>query len=104
MTCPQEKVQIPLSKIVPDVAMADVQLPRVNFKDINVGKELGKGAFGKIYEGIWKKEQVAVKELIISDALEDDEKIDIFHEFRREVWLMSKLNHPCVVNIKGEAI
>lgn len=103
VTCEIDKVPVSLDEIIPDIALSDVDLPRVDFeREVKLGKELGKGAFGQIFEGTWNSNSYAIKKLILDGLQEDsNEVLDIFHEFRREVWLMSKLTHPCVVNLKG---
>jgi predicted Ser/Thr protein kinase len=47
---------------MPDVALADLERGRIDFKQIQIEKELGRGAFGIIYRGVWKGEHVAVKQ------------------------------------------
>lgn len=77
-----------------------MDLPKLNFEtDITLGKQLGKGAFGEIYEGTWRGRSYAVKKLILEDEEDLEHTLTVFHEFRREVWLMSRLLHPCVINL-----
>jgi hypothetical protein len=45
--------------------MKDMEGSRINYKKIEIGKELGKGAFGVIYEGKLEKESVAIKSLLL---------------------------------------
>ncbi len=96
-----------------DISMADIEAPKI--------KELGRGAFGVISSATWQGEHVAVKQLLLDGQVDTDhnnnsndnhseggepeeqdpeERIEIFNEFRREVWLMSQLKHPNVVNLK----
>ena len=88
---------IRLDRIVPDIAMADFDGSLIDYKDITIEKTLGKGSFGVIYLGQWKKQVVAVKQL----KVESDMAIEAYAEFRKEVWLMSGLDHPCIVNLIG---
>jgi hypothetical protein len=61
-------------------------IPSVN----QMKKKLGLGGFGIVWEGVWRKQKVAVKRMEISD----DRKL--FHE--REENLL-KFNHPNVVKM-----
>ena len=88
--------------------------------------ELGKGAFGQIFDGSWShnghKESVAIKKLMLDldspdgtqsfdiffsfcwsrfDLIVLTELIQTFREFQREVFVMTKIIHPCVINIKS---
>jgi hypothetical protein len=84
--------------------MADLESIRVDYDSVEITKELGKGAFGVIYEGTYKGTSIAVKKLILptspslslenvpdSDKMsfeERNEVVNVFEEFRREVWMM----------------
>lgn len=93
----EEPFPIRLDRIVPDIAMADFDGSQVNYKDIVIERTLGKGSFGVIYLAKWKGETVAVKQL----KVESDMALEAYAEFRKEVWLMSGLDHPCIVNLLG---
>eukprot|EP01118_Nematostelium_gracile_P008225 TRINITY_DN2724_c2_g1_i1.p1 TRINITY_DN2724_c2_g1~~TRINITY_DN2724_c2_g1_i1.p1 ORF type:complete len:359 (-),score=76.06 TRINITY_DN2724_c2_g1_i1:23-1024(-) len=61
--------------------------------DIAIGKSIGEGAFGTVYEGIWlKSTKVALKKL-------NDETIST--AAAKEVALMSKFRHPNIVSYLG---
>ena len=98
LPCKVDDTQIRLDRIVPDIAMTDFEGSQVNFSEIEIGKSVGKGAFGEIFKGTWKNEFVAVKRLKVED---EKMAVSAFSEFRREVWLMSGLHHPCIVNLKA---
>ena len=92
-----EEYPIRLDRIVPDISMADFDGSQINYNDIVIEKTLGKGSFGVIYKGLWKGDVVAVKQL----KVEEDLALEAYAEFRKEVWLMSGLRHPCIVNLLG---
>jgi serine/threonine protein kinase len=41
------------------------------------------------------------KDEILGGTHDDDAISKAFAEFRREVWIMSSLSHPCIVQLKG---
>jgi calcium-dependent protein kinase len=57
-------------------------------EDIQLGRLLGKGAFGTVYCGTYQKGTFAVKELSISEEA-----------FRREVDILKKLSHKHIISL-----
>lgn len=68
----------------------------INFSEIQLGRMIGEGAFGKVHEGKWRGKSVAVKLLICQDL-----RSDILHEFQSEVEIMSVLRHPNICRLLG---
>jgi len=102
MQCPRCKVQVLLERLIPDLSLTDVTVPRLSFADLEIKQVLGRGAFGVISEAkLPSGETVAVKQLLLKERNDSAEVLKVFKEFSREVWLMSKLQHPCVVNLKA---
>lgn len=92
---------VKMEQIAPDIAMVDFEGKRIDFdREVTINEEIGKGAFGVVYKGIYNKEVVAIKKLLLNGKSEEETK-DIYDEFRKEVWIMSGLQHPCIVNLKG---
>src|SRR5690606_3617068 len=56
--------------------------------------------FGMVYEAYWDHQRVAVKQISVEGK--DEEKI--YHEFRKEVSIMSELKNPFLVNLLGFCI
>ena len=69
LSCPVGTVQVRLDRLVPDIAMTDFEGSKVNFNEIEIGRQLGKGSFGVIYLGKFRGETVAVKRYARSCAL-----------------------------------
>eukprot|EP01114_Cavostelium_apophysatum_P022155 TRINITY_DN7922_c0_g2_i4.p1 TRINITY_DN7922_c0_g2~~TRINITY_DN7922_c0_g2_i4.p1 ORF type:complete len:1489 (-),score=439.35 TRINITY_DN7922_c0_g2_i4:127-4593(-) len=104
MKCDVENVEIPVAIIAPDIAMIDLESKKINLSVLKIGKEIGRGAFGLINEAQFEGKSVAVKRLLLQEdpELADmKENINTFNEFRREVFLMSQMVHPNVVNLVG---
>ena len=60
---------------------------QINFKtDINIENEIGKGAVGTVYEGIYHSQKVAIK-------IMDKGRIPKVEYIYTEIALMSTLNH-----------
>lgn len=55
-----------------------------------IKNELGSGGFGSVWEGVWRRQKVAVKKMMIRDDR------NLCHE--REESLL-KLNHPNVIKM-----
>ena len=75
--------------------MQDHDSLKVPYTEIVLGKELGSGQFGKVYEATFRGNlQVAVKQLKVEEGEEEGAKA--LEEFFSEITL-KKLNHPNLV-------
>jgi hypothetical protein len=86
-------LSIPIAKLAPDVAFVHVPI----ITEVETSKKLGEGGFGIVYKGKWDGRQVAVKEL----KVKANSEVSKFREFQREVYTMSALSHPCLVQLYG---
>ncbi|KAI5631479.1 protein tyrosine kinase domain-containing protein [Phthorimaea operculella] len=79
-----------------------LRIPQYSLSQIKFLEELGEGAFGKVYKGALKKNgetlYVAVK------ALKENASAKTQADFRREIDLISELNHENIVCIVGVAL
>uniref|UniRef100_A0AAY4AYQ0 non-specific protein-tyrosine kinase n=1 Tax=Denticeps clupeoides TaxID=299321 RepID=A0AAY4AYQ0_9TELE len=67
----------------------------VNRDDVVLGRILGEGFFGEVYEGVYKKKiNVAVKTC-------KDCSQDVMEKFMSEAVIMKNLNHPHIVSLIG---
>ena len=64
--------------------------------DVNLSKKLGSGAFGDIYQGVWKSKNRLVAIKIIKTSIKDGEKI-----IREEIETMRRLSHDNILEILG---
>lgn len=87
-----------LDRVAPDVALTDFEGNRIEFSELElIAPALGRGSFGEIYKANWGTRVVAVKRLLC-DPIEIQR---VYNIFRREVWIMSGLCHPNLVNLRG---
>eukprot|EP01132_Coremiostelium_polycephalum_P002390 gene2390-2955_t len=106
--------RLKLDILAPDIAMVDIPRPRFDLKEIKINKEVGRGAFGIVYEAEWNGELIALKKLLPptgdDSSMTDDadskieDRLRVFREFRHEVYTMSRLNHPNTMKISGFCI
>jgi len=64
--------------------------------EVEMGRELGSGAFGTVFKGKMRGKAVAIKKLNVQQF--DDETLA---SFKQEVAVMSKLRHPNIVSFLG---
>ncbi|MGE3320602.1 MAG: protein kinase, partial [Candidatus Berkiella sp.] len=71
----------------------------IQYTELNFDKKLGQGAYGEVYSGIWRYNQVAIKKLLGTSY--NDEAIT---ELQQEAQVLAKVRSDYVVQIKGLAI
>ncbi|XP_071782213.2 tyrosine-protein kinase receptor TYRO3 [Centroberyx gerrardi] len=84
-----------------DRLLASLREVLVERHQVTLGKELGKGEFGSVYEGIFTQEEgldikVAVKTMRVGIHSQED-----LHEFLREAEIMKNFDHDNVVRLLG---
>ncbi len=70
----------------------------IPFKQLKIGKELGRGGFGIVYQAAMGHQDVAVKQL------QQKLSSDAFDEFQKETTLMARLRNPKIVQLYGVCI
>mmetsp|Transcript_17879 Transcript_17879/g.69294 ORF Transcript_17879/g.69294 Transcript_17879/m.69294 type:complete len:2049 (-) Transcript_17879:47-6193(-) len=91
---------IRIDSIAPDLVLADMGNILIEYGDMEVQKEIGKGGFGTVFKAVYQGKPVAVKRVDL-DAQEQSKRAEIFREFRREVALSSELRQPDIVALTG---
>ncbi|NXG39865.1 M3K10 kinase, partial [Dromaius novaehollandiae] len=70
----------------------------VSFEELLLDEIIGVGGFGKVYKGLWRGEEVAVK----AARQDPDEDISVTAEsVRQEARLFSMLRHPNIIALKA---
>uniref|UniRef100_A0A4W4HQE7 non-specific protein-tyrosine kinase n=1 Tax=Electrophorus electricus TaxID=8005 RepID=A0A4W4HQE7_ELEEL len=68
----------------------------ISRKSIVLGRILGSGFFGEVYEGVYKKEKVSVAVKTCKDC-----SPDVMEKFMSEAVIMKNLDHPHIVSLIG---
>ncbi|CAI5725790.1 unnamed protein product [Hyaloperonospora brassicae] len=71
----------------------------VDMADVTIGRVIGEGAFGKVFQASWKGRDVAVKVLVRQNLT-----ADVVREFETEVKIMSGLHHPNICMLLGACL
>ncbi|OCT67995.1 mitogen-activated protein kinase kinase kinase 10 isoform X1 [Xenopus laevis] len=70
----------------------------IEFEELNLDEIIGVGGFGKVYKGLWRDEEVAVKAV----RHDPDEDINVTAEnVRQEAKLFCMLCHPNIIALTG---
>mmetsp|Transcript_13243 Transcript_13243/g.37629 ORF Transcript_13243/g.37629 Transcript_13243/m.37629 type:complete len:845 (+) Transcript_13243:43-2577(+) len=77
----------------------EMDLGKINWKDVKIGKKIGQGGYGAVYLGEWNGEKVAIKKLF-RDEVDDSE----LETFKKEIEIMSKFSHPKIVQFLGASL
>lgn len=70
----------------------------IDGQDIEYTKKLGSGTSGKVYKGLLKGKEVAIKVLIAVDAVEQME------EFKKEFFILTTVRSPYMVTFYGASV
>ncbi|KYR02814.1 leucine-rich repeat-containing protein (LRR) [Tieghemostelium lacteum] len=96
--------------LVPDLVMSNFTGEKIPYDQLQIEGLIGEGGAALVYRAKYKGKDVAVKRLKTVDGTSgSDQPTDInditlskaFNEFRRECWVMSNLEHPNIVQLRG---
>lgn len=71
----------------------------IEFNELNLGDNMGKGGFADVHVAVWKNDIVAVKKLRVNRNSQATK-----NEFENEIQLLSTLNHPSIVTFYGACV
>eukprot|EP01133_Synstelium_polycarpum_P001517 gene1517-1772_t len=97
--------------LCPDLVMSNFTGSKIFYDQLKLEELIGEGGAALVYRGRWKGHTVAIKKLktvqptpttsLSSIEINDISLSKAFNEFRRECWVMSALEHPNIVQLKG---
>lgn len=82
-----------VQKLEMDVDSLDYE---ILWEDLTIGEQIGQGACGTVYHGLWYGSDVAIK--VFS---EQEYSTELVETFRKEVSLMKRLRHPNILLFMG---
>ncbi|XP_059931712.1 mitogen-activated protein kinase kinase kinase 21 [Gadus macrocephalus] len=84
--------------LVPGAVGAGDRPSEIDFSELVLEEVIGAGGFGKVYKGVWRGEEVAVK----AARQDPDEDISVTAEsVRQEARLFWMLRHPNIISLRG---
>jgi serine/threonine protein kinase len=72
----------------------------IQYRELRLGRRIGAGNVGEVYEATYRGQRVAVKRLLSSWCSDED----MVERFREEILLMSTMNHPNVLLFIGAVL
>lgn len=88
----------PSRQLVPDPETPACSPVEIDFNELELQEVIGVGGFGKVFRGIWRKQEVAVK----AARQDPDEDIRMTAEnVKQEAKLFSMLRHPNIIKLEG---
>ena len=68
-------------------------------RNLKIGAELNRGAWGTVYNGDLEERSVAVKQIhaLLHQGGEEENRRELFEDFRDECRKLQALNHPHIV-------
>jgi Ran GTPase-activating protein (RanGAP) involved in mRNA processing and transport/GTPase SAR1 family protein len=100
MTCKKSGTVLEMSALVPEMALHNVFDVLIDASELQRREEIGRGAFGVVYRGIWANRVVAIKAIGMSEQADGGLSGGApWREFCNEAHILSTLIHPCVVRL-----
>ena len=72
--------------------------PRIHESQVTIGRKIGSGSVGYVFEGKYEQHPVAIKKHKTDGTMMDHKALA---EFEVEVGKMTAVNHPCIVRCYG---
>jgi serine/threonine protein kinase len=84
------------------------QVSRQSFEilpsEVELLGEIGRGAFGIVYKGLWRKQLVAVKKLIVDPSVSSVQRVQIHASFEQEVAMLCSVKHASLLLAYGACL
>ena len=84
----------------PSAASSIASTSYIDLSELELFETVGKGAFGVVFKGVWRGQDVAVKVL----SLAFSEEAAHVKSFKKEVDVLQRLDHPHIVKLMGASL
>lgn len=91
----------PLKSVAPDIALVGYKGKVIPFDSLPIKNQIGEGGFATVYLSEFEGKKVAVKKLNPKEGSTAREISAGFREFRQEILIQGRMNHPNIVNLLG---
>ncbi|KDO23013.1 TKL protein kinase [Saprolegnia parasitica CBS 223.65] len=75
----------------------------VKLAEVRLVKRVATGPLSEVYAGVWRNTRVGVKLLMPRETYQEGLE-EAIKNFRREIWVMSRMNHPNVLHLIGASL
>ena len=102
LKCPDCAHENPINLLAPDLALSasSFSIPEISFSDLTLPQLIASGSEGtKVFRALYIDRMVAVKRIGFGSNFQD--AFRILAEVRREIWIMSTMQHPNILRIAG---
>jgi hypothetical protein len=99
------RTEVKLDQLVPDLRLVYLRGTLVRWEDLEIEKQIGRGGFAIVYKGKYQGETVAIKKLEVGkeadESAAEEQYSKAFAEFRKEAFVMTSIDDPHCVLLKG---
>lgn len=90
--------KVHISRLVPDLSLTDLNELKINYSDIRLIELENENTFHTIHKGIYLDKEVMVK------TMKPTGKAIKMKEYTYEVWTMSSMKHPNIIDLLGYTV
>jgi len=85
--------------LIDDEGKIKVTVTLIPYSKLTFDKCLGEGSFGTVYQGTWQYDEVAIKQLRMTNM-----SVKTLDEFKSEASIMANLRHPRIIGFYGISV
>jgi len=85
--------------LIDDEGKIKVTVTLIPYSKLTFGRCLGEGGFGTVYQGTWQYDEVAIKQLRMTNM-----SVETLDEFKSEASIMANLRHPRIIGFYGISV
>jgi Leucine-rich repeat (LRR) protein/tRNA A-37 threonylcarbamoyl transferase component Bud32 len=96
-----EPVPVSIEEALPEGALSFLDRLRIRKDELHMHDRIARGEGTSVWRATLRSQDVAVKEFDLAAVRSEDDTLEQFDQFRREVMITSKLHHPNLVGLVG---